>query len=511
MSSAAARALVAAVLSLALFTGASVATAADTASQGKGDQASSKRARTSRATIRRCRRLIRVHDARRRRHSARSAKLWRTARFKRCRRLLRAFDAQRDAELRQQAREEREQAQSERRAEKRACLARGGRWRRRSRRARAASCSRPPSTSSDDQSTTKTTSDTASIGDTSGTSGSGAPPAPPSGDLRIGLNANTQGWGPDMGQQQDLARSSGARYLREELDWDSIEPQNDQWSWSRYDALMLNAAQRGLTVLPLLMSAPGWAARSWDTIPSDPAEFSEYVAKVVARYGPGGELWRAHPDLADYAPDHFELWNEPYLGVFAAGDTDPGRYARLVKAAVTAGRAANPSAKFLMEADTTATDDFSSYYPWLDGMYAAVPNLGDYFDAVAVHPYGDGAPDHYTPGWSRWQFRRIDEIKAKLQAHGDGDKHMWITEVGWTTCPSNPACASESEQASYVQQMFDMIRSDYSSSVDAVFLYGFHDLNPGDPSDKEQWFGFIRRDGSFKPAWQTLKRETGAA
>jgi polysaccharide biosynthesis protein PslG len=477
------------LLAVALLTGISAAST-DTAAQGKGDKTSvvtKKRARASRAKVRRCRRLIRVHQSRRRR-SARSARLWRTARFRRCRRLLRAYDAERRAKRRRAAREERRQAQVERRAKKRACLARGGRWvrrRRNGRRARAASCSKPPA--------------------------SGEAPAPRSGGLRIGINAGTQGWGPDAGQQQDIVRSSGAGYLREELDWDLIEPQNDQWSWSRYDSLMTSAAQRGLTVLPLLMSVPGWAGASWDAVPSNPTEYSEYVAKVVARYGPGGDFWRAHPDLAAYAPDYFEIWNEPYLGVFAAGDTDPARYARLVKAATTAGRAANPNAKFLIEADTTGTDNFSTYHAWMDGMYAAVPNLGDYFDAVAVHPYGDASPDHYTPRSSRWQFRRIEEIKAKLQAHGDGGKHLWITEVGWTTCPSNPACASESQQAAYVSRMFEMVRTDYGSLVDAVFLYGFHDLNPGDPSDKEQWFGFIRRDGSFKPAWQALKRATGAA
>jgi hypothetical protein len=512
MSSAVARALVAAVLSLALLTGVSVATAAETTPQGKGDKASAvakKRARASRATIRRCRRLLRVHESRRRRH-ARSARLWRSARFKRCRRLVRAYDAERRARLRRAEREERRQAQSERRAEKRACLARGGRWRRRSRRARAASCTKPPSSASDESTSTTTTSSDESATEQAA-AGTGDSSAPRSSALRIGLNANTQGWGPDAGQQQDIVRSSGAKYLREELDWDRIEPQNDQWSWSRYDSLMLSAAQRGLTILPLLMSVPGWAGSSWDTVPSDPTEYSEYVAKVVARYGPDGDFWRAHPDLAQYAPDYFEIWNEPYLGVFAAGDTDPGRYARLVKAASTAGRAANPKAKFLIEADTTATDNFSTYYAWIDGMYAAVPNLGDYFDAVAVHPYGDGTPDTYTPGWSRWQFRRIEEIKAKLASHGDGGKHLWITEVGWTTCPSNSGCVSEAQQAANVTKMFDMIHADYGSLVDAVFLYGFHDLNPGTPTDKEQWFGFIRRDGSFKPAWQALKHETGAA
>jgi len=264
-------------------------------------------------------------------------------------------------------------------------------------------------------------------------------------------------------------------------------------------------------VLPIVAGTPGWAGPRPNAVPTDPRTYARFLARVAARYGPGGTFWRAHPELPRRPVSHLELYNEPFLPAGHEPGPTPAAYARLVRTAVPIARRANPRVRFLIAGETTWTTDFDTYRPWMAALYAAVPDLGRYFDALSVHPYSSDPPAAYTPGDSRWQTPRIDEIKAKLAAHGDGDKHMWITEVGWTTCPSNPACASESEQASYVQQMFDMIRSDYSSSVDAVFLYGFHDLNPGDPSDKEQWFGFIRRDGSFKPAWQTLKRETGAA
>src|SRR3546814_12926194 len=44
-------------------------------------------------------------------------------------------------------------------------------------------------------------------------------------------------------------------------------------------------------------------------------------------------LFRSHPEIASYAPDYFEIWNEPYLRYFSAGGVHPGRYARLVEAA----------------------------------------------------------------------------------------------------------------------------------------------------------------------------------
>ena len=138
---------------------------------------------------------------------------------------------------------------------------------------------------------------------------------------------------------------TGARWLREEFSWPEIEPQNDSWQWDRYDHLMIEAAERNMRVLPVLFDTPKWAGSAWNEIPSNPAEFSQYAAKVAERYGPDGTFWQAHPEIASYAPDYFEIWNEPYSRYFSAGGVHPGRYARLVEAAATAGREANPSSE----------------------------------------------------------------------------------------------------------------------------------------------------------------------
>jgi hypothetical protein len=267
-----------------------------------------------------------------------------------------------------------------------------------------------------------------------------------------------------------------------------------------------------MRVLPLLMDTPSWAG-AWNQIPADTSLYADYVAHVVARYGPGGDFWKAHPELpADAAPTHFELWNEPYLQNFSAGGADPAKYARTVSAAVTAGRAANPNAKFLLEADLTSTNDFQTYREWIDAMYAAVPNLGSYFDAVAIHPYGDRGPDYYTPsGNVRWQVRRLEQIKAKFAAHGDGDKHLWITELGWTTCTGLSDCVTEAEQAQFYTRMAEMVRTQYAGTIDALIFYGWRTLGSGDPADKEQNYAIMRKDGSKKPAWDALRRITGAA
>jgi hypothetical protein len=331
--------------------------------------------------------------------------------------------------------------------------------------------------------------------------------------LRIGLVANTQIHDQKAGGEQDIARQTGAGWLREEFDWDQIEPQNDHWSWARYDTVIEQAALRGMRILPLLNGSASWAAPRVNQFPDDFREYGEYVAKVTERYGPGGAFWQARPRLAAYAPTHFELWNEPYIEYFSIDKVSPSRYAQLARAGAAAGRAANPRAKFLLAADTFYTEAPGDYRNWVDGMYAAVPDLNSHFDAVAIHPYSSAlSPDVYTPGaGTRWQFRRVEEVRARFVAHGAADKPLWITELGWATCTEDEDCVSEARQAEYISRVFAYAKGRYAPFMEAVFVYHMNDWGPADQTNKEYWFGLRRKDGSRKPAFEALRRAAGVA
>jgi polysaccharide biosynthesis protein PslG len=336
------------------------------------------------------------------------------------------------------------------------------------------------------------------------------PVTPPAREtLRVGLVANTQGYERYAGREQDAASETGVGWLREELDWDVIEPRDGQWRWDRYDLVFGEAARRGLRILPLLNGSASWAAPRWNQFPADLRDYAEYVAKVTERYGPGGTFWQAHPELASHAATHFELWNEPYIEYFSIDKVSPSRYARLAKAGAAAGRAANPQAKFLLSADTFYTEAPGDYRNWIDGMYAAVPDLNSYFDAVAVHPYSSSlSPDVYTPGrdgGTRWQFRRIEEMRDTFDEHGARDKGFWITELGWATCTGDDDCVTEHQQAEYVSRVFAYARGRYSGFMEAVFIYHLNDWGPADQSNKEYWFGLTRKDGTRKPAFHALR------
>jgi polysaccharide biosynthesis protein PslG len=319
-----------------------------------------------------------------------------------------------------------------------------------------------------------------------------SPSALPS--LLLGISASLRlERGADQCEQARLAAQTGARAVREDISWALTEPHQNEYDWSGYDAVVRTATEAGLLVLPILDDPPAWASGGQGCLPSDPAAYAAFTAATVARYGPGGVFWRANPELPERPLEWYELWNEPWT----ACNGTPATYARLVLAAVT-------SARFLIGADTSVTLVSGGQVDWIAGLYAAVPDLGRYFDAVSVHPYG-GNPDVYTPGGdTENQPARLEQVHAELAAHGDGDKPLWVTEIGWSTCSGASECVTEAEQAQYLEEFLHDAVTIWRSYVRAVFVYDLRDIAPAPADDQEAWFGLLRPDLSRKPAWTVL-------
>jgi len=181
-------------------------------------------------------------------------------------------------------------------------------------------------------------------------------------DLHIGISANSRGGATaeDIGDIQDLVAETGSHWIREDLEWQAVEPSKGSFNWSHYDALFQEAAERDLQVLPILNAPPCWAVpkeveECENSYPTSNSDYANFTAKAVERYGPGGDFWEAHPLLdGDLAARFWEIWNEPYFGFTTNSKVDPERYAALYKAAVIAGREANPATDYLIESAVDA-------------------------------------------------------------------------------------------------------------------------------------------------------------
>lgn len=344
-------------------------------------------------------------------------------------------------------------------------------------------------------------------------------PAPAtSGGLIVGLNADASGWGgaSTVGRLQLVTSATGAKWLREQFDWSKIEPQPGVFDFSYYDHFMLLAAQRGLHILPLLYYTPTWAGANYNSIPSDPTAFAQYVAAVVGRYGTHGSFWAENPSLKGSAIGTWELWNEPYLGSGDDGVYDPGAYARLVKAAAIAGRSADPNAKFLMAAEMQSARDASGNWQWwVDALYKAVPDLNNYFDGVAMHDYGYDVSNlnPIVPGQpynNYGHIMRIQDLHQQFVSHNAASKPFWITEAGWTTCSDGSGgCVTPAQQAADLQALFNLIENQWSGWVQAAFIYRYGD--GADPTTAQGAYGLTNLDGTPKPALAVFQQAVQAA
>lgn len=326
----------------------------------------------------------------------------------------------------------------------------------------------------------------------------------PQGSLLLGVHANLQGLsGRSRCLQARLARATRVQSLREDLSWARAEPAPGRFDWRRFDGVMITAARQGLSVLPVLDDTPRWAGDQPTRIPTRPASYALFAAAAAARYGPGGSFWRAHPRYAALALGWLELWNEPYIRNFAAGGPDPAIYAGLVRAAVLAARATNGRTKFLIEAETTYTAHDGTGRSWVGDMYAAVPDLNRFFDAIAVHPYSKKPPvTAPTPGAGE-VTRRVEEIHASFAARGAGAKPLWATEIGWPTCQRD-GCVTETQQASYLGSFLELARTTWSSFLVAAYIYDLSDYGSRG-SSRDGSFGLLRGDLSRKPSWAVLR------
>jgi hypothetical protein len=341
-------------------------------------------------------------------------------------------------------------------------------------------------------------------------------PTAVSGGLAVGLADGAAGWGGSSTAPQldELTSATHARWLRDAFLWSRIEPSPGKFTFAYYDHYMLLAARRHLHIVVQLVGAPRWAAPTPDSLPADPGSYAGYVAAVARRYGPGGSLWRTHPALEGSAITTFELWNEPYFDNGDGGAYDPGRYARLVKAAAIAGRAVAPATKFLLEAEMESHLN-GVWTWWVDALYQAVPDLNRYFDGVAVHDFGRDTADlgaivagRPYPNFGR--LRRIEDLRRQFLAHQAGRKPFWIMETGWPTCTEpGTDCVTPTQQAANLTTLFGYLKTRWRTWVQAVFVYRY--MDGADPNSVQGGYGLVGLGGRAKPALSVFKRFAAAS
>jgi Beta-galactosidase len=240
--------------------------------------------------------------------------------------------------------------------------------------------------------------------------------------------------------QMALMARSGVESVRLLLPWESMEPVQGRFNFSRSDRLIAGAARHGLAVLANVVATPRWASSqpSLTTYPfphayapRSPQLFADFMTALVRRYGPRGTFWsdirRLNPVGLSRAPiRHWQIWNEQRIRTFWATEPWAPTYTRLLRAAYLAIHRADPGAKVV--AGSLPPIPAASQWQQAEDLYRA--GAKRYFDELSVHAFtaGHGVPVRVSIKRMVLTFELVRDV---MKRHGDGRKSIIDTELNW--------------------------------------------------------------------------------
>lgn len=308
-------------------------------------------------------------------------------------------------------------------------------------------------------------------------------------------------WGTNATERDQTAagvKSLGAKWMRLTMAWHDIENAKGAYkNLGRYDDAFTRAQNSGAKIVVTVYTAPKWASGTdnRESPPQNPADYADFIRFAATRWGDKVDAW--------------EIWNEENLSTFWSTGPDAAAYARLLKAAYPAVKGADPSA--LVVFGGMAYND----YFFLRKAYNEVPNLGDYYDVMATHPYprpansapekvwyeGDGSGRIATKAFAGYR-----EVHRLMQAYGD-EKPLWFTEFGWSTNTLSGWGVTQAQQADYLRRAYQCVEQDPYVQVAIWYIYRNHSW----AQDANTWgdqLGLTLTDFTPKPAYNAFKSYT---
>jgi GH35 family endo-1,4-beta-xylanase len=303
-----------------------------------------------------------------------------------------------------------------------------------------------------------------------------------------------------------LASEAGFDAVVQVFSWLEIEPTRQEWHWEYPDFVVRAAEHYGLDLIVRLDGLPGWAAEEAAvgqvTNPSTSSghylsdDYAAFVGTVAQRY---------RGQIRGYI-----VWNEPNLAKEWGGrPPDPAAYTELLRRAYGAIRAADPEATVVsagLASTNHQNDKAMDDRAFLEAMYQA--GAGAYFDALGAHPYGFAyPPDDPRGAHDGLNLARLLDLRAIMEAHGDGDKSVWITELGWTTAGAGESSwltVTPQQQADYLTGAWRRARREWPW----LQVFTVWNLSQGLPSSNEMaGYSLLDESGEPKPAYHALRAE----
>lgn len=262
--------------------------------------------------------------------------------------------------------------------------------------------------------------------------------------------------------------------------------------------------------LPLLQGAGIKYIRLGPIAPSD-FENCERLAESITKNGIDViATFADEPDFGDYvynAVTYFKGMVSGWIVLNEANDgnysNNPVGYVELLKVAYTEAKMADPSVQVI---STNLLGTGNDTLDYLREMYKN--GAKGFFDILAVDPYCIGVSPLY-PNLDQWGhgFWELPEFRNLMVQYGDGEKSIWIVEMGWRTpdpygwfyVGDGNGTVSEATQANYTQEALNLAST--WPWLGRYYVYEWMDAD--DPTIG--YYGIVTSSYNLKPVYQIIK------
>lgn len=236
-------------------------------------------------------------------------------------------------------------------------------------------------------------------------------------------------------------------------------------TWDDLDSAVNIAVECGLKPLLCIISNAQFGYNG------TPAGFAAQCKAVALRHGPSGS-----GKVSEY-----EIFNEENASTNAPGVGDAAGFVPFLKAGYQAIKSVHTSSTVICGGCIPTTFTFIPFIgvafdpvAWYTGIYAA--GGGGFFDAAAEHLYFDHSP---FPSVTDVQWTFLPGIRAVMDANGDSQKKIWVTEFGIPR--RSPDVTSDVQQRDRLKAIVDLLIANTDTlNLGPWFVYNFRSYAGGD-------------------------------
>ncbi|MBF0229240.1 MAG: hypothetical protein HQK63_06560 [Desulfamplus sp.] len=240
------------------------------------------------------------------------------------------------------------------------------------------------------------------------------------------------------------------QFVKADLLWDIIEPEDDQWHFDEADAVIPNLDFEPIVTLFAMQYASGtppWETDSADFQKTLGDEAKEYLEKVIERYGRYVRYWELGNEM-----DHWRAYDPdqppvtvpyPNLVVPPSGGFSPREQGLFLSQAAAFIKERDPDAVIVLP----GMSGLNGYIinEWLKGVIEG-GNGSDWFDVINYH---------YYPEWQSYINARVS-LETFIDENNLENKAVWLTETGSTA--SETLTIRTDYPNSYESQAADIFR-----------------------------------------------------